>query len=158
MTGTSEPPRTGAQELSRVLVRGRSVLLLVWPVTLVIGAVVAARVPATRSSYVSLQFERPRPSPGAPRGSAESPGSKSQAEVMRQLADNDVFLRSVVARSGILRDAETREWAVRSAARHRSLPLEQRIEAFLIDHLRASVAIHPEPGSVFRIKVSDPRP
>src|SRR5258705_13820763 len=101
MTGTSEPPRTGAQELSRVLLRRRSLLLLVWAVTLVIGAVVAARVPATRSSYVSLQFERPRPSPGAPRGSAESPGSKRQAEGMRQLADNHGVLRSVVPRGGL---------------------------------------------------------
>ena len=154
MPGTTESPRAGPPGFWRILRRRRAVLLLTWAGTLALGTGAAFLIPASVSSHVTLLFERPPATPGAP----GVPSPKDQAEIMRQHVQNDDFLRRILARSGLLLDPETRAWAARSASPDRGRASDQRIEAFLVDHLRRSIAIEPIPGSAFRIRVDDPVP
>ena len=150
MPGNTESPRTGPPGFTRILQRRKVLLLLTWAVTLVLGAAAAFWAPDTVSSYVTLLFERP---PVA--HEAAAPSAKSQIEIMRQHVENEDFLRRVIARSEILLDPETRNWAARASNGRTS---DQRIEAYLVDHLRRSIAIEPRPGSTFRVRVDDSRP
>jgi polysaccharide biosynthesis transport protein len=137
MAEPNTPQTLDVQELLRVLVRRRWLVMIPWSVAMVAGLLAAFLLPPIYFSSAQLQYERPAALSG-PLGNMVSGGRSAdqQVNVMRAQVKSTLFLRSIVAASGLRTDPATRSWALK---RYRGKPgqsADDRVEMALVDYLR----------------------
>jgi capsular exopolysaccharide synthesis family protein len=86
------------------------------------------------------------------------PDPAQQGEVMREQVQSSLFLKSVIAATGVKEDRATRAWALKSASKYPGLSQDEQVEAFLVDNLRDAVTIKQSKGQLFEVDVADAEP
>jgi uncharacterized protein involved in exopolysaccharide biosynthesis len=156
MSGTPESGTLDLRQLTRVLMRRRWLLFLPWLVALLVGVAAAFLLKPIYVSRVTLMLEQPQELAG-PLGGLVGGGinPEQQAGRMREQVQSTVFLRGVIAATGLRSAPGVRAWALKSARRYPGLSPDQQVDAFLCDYLRTAIEVRRERGDVFEITVSD---
>lgn len=156
----NETQATGAapldmSELLRVLVRRRWLVVAPWLLAVVIGIAAAFLLKPVWFSSTVMLLDRGQALQGPLGAISGGPDVDQQADIMREQIQSSLFLRSVVASSGVREDRATREWALKSAARFPGLSPDEQVEAFLVDYLRNAISIRRSKGKLFQVTVAD---
>ncbi len=161
-TQTFDPapaPPPEPREILRVLVRRKKMLLVPWAIALALGVAAALLLPPVYMSNVTMLLERPQALSGSLNNMVNPMDPDRQADLMRDQVQSTVFLRGVVTATGIKSEPETRAWASKFASGYGGETEDDRIEAFLIAHLRTGIVIkRPKSGNTFQITVEDSKP
>ncbi len=142
------------QDLLRLILRRRWLLILPWGVAVVVGLAGALLLPPVFFSSVTLLLERPQQLSGQ-LSTLGGGNPEAQAEVMREQVKSSLFLSSVITNTGLRTDPETRKWAAKSAKRFPGLSEEESIDLFLTNYVREATAIQRSKGNIFKVTVAD---
>ena len=142
-------------ELGRVLWRRKWLLLAPWTAAVLIGVAAALLLKPVYISGTALMLERGQNMQGPLGNLGGGPDAQQQGDVMREQVQSSLFLRSVIAATGVKEDRATRAWALKSAAKYPGLSQDEQVESFLVDNLRDAVSIHQSKGQLFRVEVAD---
>jgi len=145
------------RQLLRVLLRRKVLLLAPWGVAVAIAAAAAFLLPPIYFSSVMLLLERGSSLGGNLRGMVGSGQSEQKAEVMREVMQSTPFLTSTISAANLLEDPVTREWALKAAHDYPGRE-DQKIEMFLVDHLRRAISVRRGKADVFEVTVGDNLP
>lgn len=157
MPEIAEAQSLDLRQIVRVLLRRKLLLLLPWAVAVAAGVSAAFLLEPIYFSNVTLMLERPQSLSGPLGGMVGARNPEQQAEIMREQVQSSLFLRSVLTASGLKNDPETRTWALEKSKAYRGLATEERVEAFLVDHLRQAISVRRSRGNIFQITVADRR-
>ncbi len=154
----SSPPFDPGEFL-RVLWRRKWLLVLPWVTSLAIGIAAALLLKPVYFSSTVLMLDRGQNMQG-PLGAMGGGGLEleQQADIMREQVQSSLFLRSVIAATGVKEDRATRAWALKSASKYPGLGQDEQVEAFLIDYLRDAVAVKRSKGKLLQVDVADFNP
>src|SRR5262245_4958382 len=122
-------------EMLRVLSRRRWIVALPWLLALAIGIAAAFLLKPVYFSSTVLLLDRGQALQGPLGTISGGPDVDQQADIMREQIQSSLFLKSVVASSGVREDRVTRAWALKSASRYPGLSPDEQVEAFLVDYL-----------------------
>lgn len=150
---TAGPPDTG--ELLRVLSRRKWLVALPWLLAVVIGVAAAFLLKPVWFSSTVLLLDRGQALQGPLGAISGGPDVDQQADIMREQIQSSLFLKSVVASSGVQADRATRAWALKGAARFPGLSPDEQVEGFLVDYLRGAISIRRSKGKLFQVTVAD---
>lgn len=142
-------------ELLRTLMRRKWLLLLPWLAAIAIGTAAAFLLKPVYFSNTLMLLDRGQNMQGPLGNISGGPDVEQQADIMREQVQSSLFLKSVVAATGVKDDRATRAWALKSAARYPGLSQDEQVEAFLVDHLRTNVLIKRSKGKLFQVQVAD---
>jgi succinoglycan biosynthesis transport protein ExoP len=157
MPASLEPAPLDLGDLLRVAGRRKLLLMVPWLAAILIGVAAALLLPSVYFSNTSLLLERPQSLSSSLSGMVNPISPERQAEVMRDQVQSSSFLRGVLAATGLATEPETRAWALHEAARFPGGTADERIEAFLVDHMRDAITIRKGRGNVFQVTVEDQR-
>ena len=156
----SESPRNAPaafdlSEFGRTLWRRKWLLLLPWLTALAVGLLAAFLLKPVYVSHTLMRLDQGQSMQG-PMGELSGGGeNEQQADIMREQVQSSVFLKAVINASGLKEDAVTRAWALEKAAPNPTLTPDERVEGFLVSHLRDAVNIRRSKGRLFDITVED---
>jgi capsular exopolysaccharide synthesis family protein len=158
MNAPHETQHVDLRELLRVMWRRKLLLSAPWGIAVLAGVAAAFLLQPIYFSSVTLMLEQGQRLTG-PLGEMVTGrrNPEQQAEVMREQVQSSMFLRSAINASGVKTESDTRDWALKNSKDYRGMNEEQRIDAFLIDRLRESVAIKRGRGNIFEITVGNER-
>lgn len=142
-------------ELLRTMMRRKWLLLLPWLAALAIGVAAAFLLKPVYFSTTLLLLDRGQAMQGPLGSISGGPDVEQQADIMREQVQSSLFLRSVVAATGVKEDRATRAWALKSAAKYPGLSQDEQVEAFLVDQLRTNISIKRSKGKLFQVQVAD---
>lgn len=142
-------------ELLRILVRRKWLVALPWLLAVAIGVTAAFLLKPVWFSSTVLLLDRGQSLQGPLGSISGGPDVDQQADIMREQIQSSLFLRGVVASSGVREDRATREWALKSASRFPGLSPDEQVEAFLVDYLRGAISIRRSKGKLFQVTVAD---
>lgn len=142
-------------ELLRVLARRKWLVALPWLLAVAIGVAAALLLKPVWFSNTVLLLDRGQSLQGPLGSISGGPDVDQQADIMREQIQSSLFLRGVVASSGVREDRATREWALKSASRYPGLSADEQVEAFLVDYLRDAISIRRSKGKLFQVTVAD---
>jgi polysaccharide biosynthesis transport protein len=154
---TPPTPPIDVQEMLRVVMRRKWLLILPWAVAIAAGVTAAFVLKPIYVSSVTLQFQRPQ-SIGAVGISGGAQNADQQAALMRGQVQSSLFLRNIIVASGVKSDPATRAEGMKQARRYPGLSSDDAIEAYLIDYLREAVTIKAARGDFLQITVGDYTP
>src|SRR5207344_1076303 len=157
MPPSLEPAPLDLGDLIRVARRRTLLLVVPWLAAVLIGVAAALLLPSVYFSNTSLLLERPQSLSSSLSGMVNPISPERQAEVMRDQVQSSSFLRGVLVATGLATEPETRAWALHEAARFPGGTADERIEAFLVDHMRDAITIRRGRGNVFQVTVEDQR-
>ena len=148
-------PAMDPAELLRTMMRRKWLLLLPWLAALAIGVAAAFLLKPVYFSTTLLLLDRGQAMQGPLGSISGGPDVEQQADIMREQVQSSLFLRSVVAATGVKEDRATRAWALKSAAKYPGLSQDEQVEAFLVDQLRTNISIKRSKGKLFQVQVAD---
>ncbi len=148
-------PAMDPAELLRTMLRRKWLLLLPWLAALAIGVSAAFLLKPVYFSTTLLLLDRGQAMQGPLGSISGGPDVEQQADIMREQVQSSLFLRSVVAATGVKEDRATRAWALKSASKYPGLSQDEQVEAFLVDQLRTNIAIKRSKGKLFQVQVAD---
>ncbi len=148
-------PALDPAELLRTMMRRKWLLLLPWLAALAIGVSAAFLLKPVYFSTTLLLLDRGQAMQGPLGSISGGPDVEQQADIMREQVQSSLFLRSVVAATGVKEDRATRAWALKSASKYPGLSQDEQVEAFLVDQLRTNIAIKRSKGKLFQVQVAD---
>src|SRR5690349_3762822 len=154
----SAPPSLDPAQFARALWRRKWLLLLPWFAAVAVGVAAAFLLPPVYFSSTLLLLDRGQSMQGPMGTLSGGPDVDQQADIMREQVQSSLFLKSVLASTGVSRDAATRAWAARFARRYPNLHGDEQIEAYLVDFLRDAVTIKRSKGKLFQVLVEDVDP
>jgi len=138
----------------RILWRRKWLLLLPWTVAVLIGIAAAVLLKPVYFSTTVLMLDRGQAMQG-PLGNLGGPDVTQQADIMREQVQSSLFLKSVIAATGVKEDHKTRAWALQSASKYPGLSQDEQVEAFLVDYLRDAINVRQSKGKLFQVDVAD---
>ncbi len=151
-------PPVDPAELMRMMWRRKWLLILPWLVAVAIGVAAAVLLKPVYFSTTILMLDRGQ-SVQTPLGNmAGGPDVEQQADIMREQVQSSLFLKSVVAATGVREDRATRAWALQSASKYPGLSQDEQVEAFLVDNLRDAISVRRSKGKLFQVDVADFNP
>lgn len=142
-------------EMLRMLWRRRWLLIAPWAAAVVVAVAAAVLLPPVYVSRAMLVLDRGQSLQGPSGQLSGGSGLDQQAEIMKEQVQSGTFLRAVIAATGISRDAATRAWARKEAAKYPGMNEDEQFEMFMSDHLRENVSIKRSKGQLFEIQVND---
>ncbi|MBI5170927.1 MAG: AAA family ATPase [Candidatus Eisenbacteria bacterium] len=148
-------PALDPAELLRTMMRRKWLLLLPWLAALAIGVSAAFLLKPVYFSTTLLLLDRGQAMQGPLGSISGGPDVEQQADIMREQVQSSLFLRSVVAATGVKEDRATRAWALKSASKYPGLSQDEQVEAFLVDQLRTNISIKRSKGKLFQVQVAD---
>ncbi len=148
-------PALDPGELLRTLLRRKWLLLAPWAAALAIGVAAAFLLKPVYFSNTLLLLDRGQNMQGPLGNISGGPDVEQQADIMREQVQSSLFLKSVVAATGVKEDRATRAWALKSASKYPGLSQDEQVEAFLVDYLRTNIAIKRSKGKLFQVQVAD---
>jgi capsular exopolysaccharide synthesis family protein len=151
-------PALDPAQLVRVMWRRKWLLLLPWITAVAIGVAAAVLLKPVYFSSTTLMLDRGQSMQGPLGSMGGGPDVEQQADIMREQVQSSLFLKSVIAATGIKEDHATRTWALKYASRFPGLSQDEQVEAFLVDRLRGSVAVRRSKGKLFQVEVQDFQP
>ncbi|HTR96527.1 MAG TPA: GNVR domain-containing protein, partial [Candidatus Acidoferrales bacterium] len=125
-----------------------------WTVAVLIGIAAAVLLKPVYFSTTVLMLDRGQAMQG-PLGNLGGPDVAQQADIMREQVQSSLFLKSVIAATGVKEDHTTRLWALQSASKYPGLSQDEQVEAFLVDYLRDAINVHQSKGKLFQVDVAD---
>lgn len=149
------PPALTPADLARTLLRRKWLLILPWTASIVAGMAVAFMLKPVYVSSTTMLLDRGQSMQGPLGGMGGGADVEQQAEIMREQVQSSLFLKSVIAATGVKSEGATRAWALKSAAHYPGLSEDSQIEEFLVDYLQDAVAIRRSKGKVFQVTVED---
>jgi capsular exopolysaccharide synthesis family protein len=159
MSETSLPQATTTADpadMLRMVWRRKWMLLVPWVTAVVIGIAAALLLKPVYTSSTTLVLDRGQALSGTLAGVAPSLEVEQQADIMREQVQSSLFLKSVVAATGVKEDRTTRAWALKSADHYPGLSQNEQIEAFLVDYLRQAITVRSvSKGKLFQVSVDD---
>jgi uncharacterized protein involved in exopolysaccharide biosynthesis len=152
---TQVQPPVDPAELGRVLWRRKWLLLAPWLTAVLIGVAAALLLKPVYISSTTLMLDRGQAMQGPLGNLGGGPDLQQQGDVMREQVQSSLFLRSVVAATGIKEDRATRAWALKSSTEYPGVSQDEQVEGFLVNNLRASISIRQSKGALFQVEVAD---
>jgi polysaccharide biosynthesis transport protein len=156
MSVADEPATLDLRQLLRVLGRRRWLLVLPWAAAMGLGTAAAFLLQPIYTSHVLMVLEQPQTLSG-PLGGMVNGGANAeqQADLMKGQVQSTAFLRGVIAAAGLRNEPRARARALQHADDYPGMPVEQRVEAVLADHLRDAIEVRRTKGDVFDVSVED---
>lgn len=142
-------------EMLRVLLRRKWLVILPWVLAVAVGVAAALLLKPVWFSNTMLLLDRGQALQGPLGTISGGPDVDQQADIMREQIQSSLFLKSVVASSGVKEDPATRTWALKSASRYPGMNPDEEVESFLVDYLRDAISIRRSKGKLFQVTVAD---
>lgn len=142
-------------EMLRVFWRRKWLLLVPCATALAIGIAAAVLLKPVYTSTTIMLLDRGQAMQGPLGTLAPAVEVEQQADIMREQVQSSLFLRSVVAATGVKDDRATRAWALKSADKFPGMSQNEQVEAFLVDQLRTNVVVKSVKGKLFQVEVDD---
>ncbi len=142
-------------ELFRMMWRRKWMLLVPWITAITIGIAAALLLKPVYSSTALLVLDRGQNLSGPLGNLSPTLEVEQQADVMREQVQSSLFLKSVIAATGVKDDRATRAWALESASKYPGMSQNEQVEAFLVDYLRDAVVVRSMKGKMFQVEVDD---
>jgi succinoglycan biosynthesis transport protein ExoP len=147
------------QDLVRLFARRKVLLLTPWMLAVGLGIAAGLLLPPVYESDVVLLLERPQPLSGSLNEMVSPFDPERQVATMRDQIQSTMFLRSVVAASGLKSDPATRAEALKRGDPQSGANTDDRVEAYLIGLMSDGVSIRRAKGSsTFQVIVEDRLP
>jgi len=147
-------PPVDPAELMRVMWRRKWLLVLPWAVAVAIGVVAAVVLKPVYFSTTILMLDRGQ-NVQTPLGNMEGgPDVEQQADIMREQVQSSLFLKSVIAATGLKEDRAARAWALQSAGKYPGMSQDEQVEAFFVDYLRDAISVRHSKGKLFLVNLS----
>ena len=142
-------------ELARILWRRKWLLILPWAVALAIGVAAAFLLKPVYYSTTILLLDRGQSMQG-PMGNMQGGlEAEQQADIMKEQVQSSLFLKSVLAATGLKDDPTARRLALKSALRYPNMSQDEQVETFLVEYLRSAVNVKRSKGKLFQVTVAD---
>ena len=141
-------------EMLRTVWRRKWLLFGPWFAAIVLGVSAAFLLKPIFMSSTLMLLDRGQSMQG-PLGSLSGVDVDQQADIMREQVQSTLFLKSVIAATGVKQDPATRAWALKSASRYPNMQPDEQVEAFLVDALRDAINIKRSKGNLFQVTVED---
>ena len=141
-------------EMLRTVWRRKWLLFIPWLFAIAIGVAAAFLLKPIYMSSTLMLLDRGQSMQG-PLGNLASVDVDQQADIMREQVQSTLFLKSVIAATGIKQDAATRAWALKGAKRYPGMQPDEQVEAFLVDELRDAISVKRSKGKLFQVTVED---
>ena len=142
-------------ELARILWRRKWLLILPWAVALAIGVAAALLLKPVYYSTTILLLDRGQSMQG-PMGNMQGGlEAEQQADIMKEQVQSSLFLKSVLAATGLKDDPTARRLALKSALRYPNMSQDEQVETFLVEYLRSAVNVKRSKGKLFQVTVAD---
>jgi capsular exopolysaccharide synthesis family protein len=146
-------------EMLRMVWRRKWMLVVPWVTAVLIGVAAALLLKPVYTSTTTLVLDRGQSLGGQLAGISPSIEVEQQADIMREQVQSSLFLRSVVAATGVKEDRLTRVWALKAAEKYPGLSPNEQVEAFLVDYLRQAITVRSvSKGKLFQVEVDDFEP
>lgn len=143
------------RELMRILWRRKWLLLAPWLAAVAIGVAASLLLKPVYFSTTIMVLDRGQNMQGPLGNLAGGLDVEQQADLMREQVQSSLFLKSVIAATGVKDDRATRAWALKSAAKYPGMSQPEQVEAFLVDYLRTAITVKSVKGKLFQIEADD---
>jgi len=160
MSENLEPvaPPVDVAEIRRIMWRRKWLLAGPWLAAVLIGVAAAVLLKPVYFSSTLLMLDRGQSMQGPLGNLGGGLDVQQQGDIMREQVQSSLFLKSVIAATGVKQDRATRAWALKDVSKYPGLSQDEQVEAFLVDYLRDAIDIRQSKGQLFRIEVGDADP